>query len=165
MLDIDTVSAGRSASKSQSLAASDATGPGANETSGDDGTGLLSALVKMISALVVVVVCIYGGMWLLGRISGRGKYGGGSNRNLEVIETTYVGPKKTVSLVRVGERAVLVGVTDSQVNVLTELDEDETAKVVSRPAEQAARKSFKPLLTAAFGRLKEISPQHKEAAA
>ena len=89
------------------------------------------SLVKMIVALVVVIACIYGGMYVLGRIMGKRGKGAISGNNLELIETTYVGPKKTVSLLRVGEKAVLVGVTDNGITMLTELDQTETASLLA----------------------------------
>ncbi len=83
------------------------------------------AIVKMLGALALVIVCIYGGLHLVKKSMGRMQRQAGRSKMIEVLETQYVGPKKAVSLVRVGNRAVLLGVTDGTINVLTELTPDE----------------------------------------
>ena len=70
----------------------------------------LPSLMRMMSALVIVIACIYGGIWLLRK--GMNRTGGAVGRTLEVLETTGVAPKKTVSLIRVADKAVLIGVTE-----------------------------------------------------
>lgn len=110
----------------------------------------------MLSALVIVIACIYLGIYLLKKLMGR-KYGGYSKDNLlQVIETTYVGPKKTVSLVRVADKAVLIGVTDNTISVLTELDEAKTAEIMPAVAAEESREPFSRFLTSASVRLKEF---------
>jgi flagellar protein FliO/FliZ len=130
----------------------------------DLGTSVLPALIKMASALVVVVICIYGGIYLLKRLMA-GKTRRRRGRLLEVVETTYVAPKKTVSLVRVADKAVLVGVTDSQISMLTELDADQTAALAAEPAEaETAEIPFGKMLHSAADHLKRFGWGKKETA-
>ena len=150
--------------------------PGGAQPSADDdatvtrvgndlGTSVLPALIKMASALVVVIICIYGGIYLLKRFtSGKTRRRGG--RLLEVIETTYVAPKKTVSLVRVADKAVLVGVTESQISMLTELDADQTAAIATEPPEEAEATEvpFGKLLGTAADQLKRFGWGKKDTA-
>jgi len=135
-------------------------------SSGATGTGIGSAygsLVKMIVALVVVIACIYGGMFLLGRVLGKRGKGVNSGRNLEVLESTYVGPKKTVSLVRIGEKAVLVGVTDNGISLLTQLDQTETASLLA--AQDAPQdEAFGQFLKSAYDKVTQLR-RNKEAVA
>ena len=68
---------------------------------------ITSALVKLLGALIVVVVGIYGFLLMLRKMMGR-KFSGNRNNNLlEGIETTYVAQKKTVSLVRFADDTAL----------------------------------------------------------
>ncbi len=113
------------------------------------------ALVKMIAALVVVIASIYGGLYLLNRQMKRRQFGRTGGRSLDVLETAFVGPKKTVSLVRVADRAVLIGVTDNQISVLTELSEPETARILAEQP-QPRQETFGSLLNSAVDRVKKL---------
>ncbi len=123
------------------------------------------AIVKMIGALTVVIVAIYGGLFLLKRAGGGRNGSRGGGRLLEVLETAYVGPKKTVSLVRVAEKSVLIGVTEGQISVLSELDADETA-ALAVPAEETAPggDSFTRLLTLATDKFKKMGLKRNQTA-
>lgn len=114
------------------------------------------SLMKIGAALAVVVICIYAGLFLLKKAMGRKYSGGGQGGHLEVLESMYVAPKKTVSLIRVGERTVLIGVTEAGVNLLTEFDEVNSASFVAPPEESETPTQFAGLLKAASQKLKEF---------
>ena len=126
---------------------------------GETGLGqtVVPSLLKMASALIVVVFCIYGSVFLLKKGFGRKLSHNRRNSALEVLETTYVGPKKSISLVRVGDKSVLVGVTDNQISVLTELDAEATKAVVACDEEEAQPAKFKELLTTASQKIREFT--------
>ncbi|MEA3297449.1 MAG: flagellar biosynthetic protein FliO [candidate division Zixibacteria bacterium] len=125
---------------------------------------VLPSLFKMISALIVVVACIYIGLYLLKRMMGRQHTGEGRHGVLEVMETTCVAPKKTVSLIRVKDKSVLVGVTDNQITVLTELDVHQTASILESRSERMEKDTFGELLRAASNKIKKIGLTRKRAA-
>lgn len=114
------------------------------------------SIIKMISALAVVIVCVYLGIFGLKRLMGNRHRTSGGQNLLQVLETAYVGPKKTVSLVRVADKSVLIGVTDERISMLTELDAEHTAEIVSADEESAAGESFSGFLKAASGKFKEF---------
>jgi len=122
----------------------------------------LPSLMRMISALVIVIACIYGGIWLLRK--GMNRTGGTVGRTLEVLETTGVAPKKTVSLIRVADKAVLIGVTESGISLLTELTPEETAEIVQAQQPTASESGFGTLLATASGKLREIGLRRKQTA-
>jgi flagellar biogenesis protein FliO len=62
-----------------------------------------ASLIKMLVALGVVVVCIYVGIFLLKKLVAKRHFGRSGNALLEVIETAYIDPKKSLSLVRVAD--------------------------------------------------------------
>jgi flagellar biosynthetic protein FliO len=103
-------------------------GLSAETTANESMTG---ALFKLLGALIIVVAGIYGFLLLLRKMMGRKFSGNRGNNLLEVIETTYIAQKKSVSLVRYGNRAVLVGVGDSGITVLAELDESATSDILT----------------------------------
>lgn len=127
-------------------------------------TSALPSLLKMLSALVVVVLCIYVGIFLLKRTMGRRYAGNRRNSVLEVLETTYVGPKKTVSLIRVADKAVLVGITDGAISVLAELDANQTAEITARENVEKENYSFRRMLSAASQKMRSLSLTRNRAA-
>ena len=114
------------------------------------------SLLKLVSALVLVVVCIYVGVYLLRKLMGKKYSGNRQNTILEVLETTYVAPKKSVSLLRVADKAVLVGTSENQISVLTELDPDQTREVLASIEPAAESENFSSLFKSASDKLKEI---------
>ena len=130
------------------------------ETAGDDSPGFYSSaapsMFKIISALVVVIVAIYVGVYLLKRMMGKKYSGNRQNNVLEVIETTYVAPKKSVTLLRVAEKSVLVGMSENQITVLTELDADQTRDVLASIKPLQETENFGNILKTATEKIKEF---------
>lgn len=108
-----------------------------------------SSIIKMITALAVVVVCIYVGIWLLKKLTSRRYSSGRKAFMLEVLETAYIDPKKSLSLVRVADRSVLIGVTDNQISVLTELDTELTKAAMEAASKGTQGESFSTMLKSA----------------
>lgn len=162
MINVDPASADRT-----SLA--DLTGGqnGATDVTGTvpaSDSSMLSAVVKMISALVVVILAVYAGLYLLRKLMGK-RYGqGGRGDVLDVLQTTYIGPHKTISLVRVANRSVLVGVTDSQISTLTELDEAETAEIMADAKTSEPVDRFAGMLKTAGDKLRRVGLKKNETA-
>ncbi len=102
--------------------------------------------IKLIGALLLVVAGIYGFIYLLRRMMG-GKFSANRRDNLiEVLETSYIAQKKSISLVRFADRAVLIGVGDTGINVLAELNPDETAKIIANQSLEKPVSGFKGVL-------------------
>jgi flagellar protein FliO/FliZ len=136
----------------------------ADEHNGPEKPSVVAAIAKMISALAVVIAVVYGALYLLRKLMGR-RYGGANGGSLEVLQTTYVGPHKAISLVRVGRRSVLVGVTDNQISTLTELDSDETDEIVAQvDCRTAKTESFSRVFAGAVDKLKMVGLKKKQAA-
>jgi len=124
----------------------------------------LPAIGKMVGALVIVIICIYLAVYLLRRVMGGRSRRKGGSRLLEVLESVYVAPKKTISLVRVADKSILIGITDSSMAVLTELDADQTAVALSVPEETTSHENFDRLFARAANRLRRFTPRKAEAA-
>ena len=124
------------------------------------GTSSYSAVLKMISALVIVIACIYFSMIFIRKGLGK-KFSSNRESNiLEVLETTYLSPKKTVSLLRVAGKSVLIGITETQISVLAELGEEETAKLTATVAPQLVSGesgNFKNIMEKIFDGIKKSS--------
>ena len=115
------------------------------------------SLAKLLTALVVVVAGIYGFLYILKRMMGSKLSGNRDEKIIEVLETTYVAQKKSVSLIRYADRAVLVGVADSGINVLAELDNEQTAKILSEYAAEKPSTGFAGVMNDAKNKLASLN--------
>lgn len=117
---------------------------------------LVGPMIKLMLALVAVVGGIYGFLIVLRRMMGSKFSGNRGNRLLETIETTYIAQKKSVSLIRYGEKAVLVGVADNSISVLAELNSDETEKIISECKAGRREAGFKSVFAGAREKLRSF---------
>jgi flagellar protein FliO/FliZ len=118
------------------------------------GSATLS-IIKMLAALAVVIGCIYVAIFLLKKLMARRQQAGSADRILQILETAWIDPKKSLSLVRVADKAVLIGVTDNQISVLTELDPEKT-QLLTTAAATAERANFSGFLKAASDKWKGL---------
>ena len=134
--------------------------------SGESASGLsvLPSLVRIISALVIVVVCIYVGIFLLKKLMSKRHGRSTVNGNLEIIETIHIAPRKSVTLIRVGEKSILVGTTEGSMSLLCEQNEIETGKLLVETEPEAAAIGFGEMLSAAVARVKEVALKSKKTA-
>jgi flagellar biosynthetic protein FliO len=114
------------------------------------------ALLKLIAALAVVIGGIYGFIYLLRRMMGQKISGRNRDGLIEVMETAYLGPKKSVSLVRFSDRAVLIGSGNDHISVLAELSQEETTKLLARKEIVKNTIGFKTVFTDARHRLLKL---------
>ncbi len=163
LLAIDTNQA--TADQSTTLTPANTDGP--EEISSALTGSALPSLVRMTSALVIVIACIYGGIFLLRYFMGQRRGRNGQAKVLEVLETTSVAPKKTISLIRVADKSVLVGITESGMSLLTELSPEETAAACPSMIEEPASpdSDFANSLSTAFNRLRRARPTQETEAA
>lgn len=159
MLNIEQVTADKGLAAENTVPAE---GPTDQELGVLPSGNVTKAFLKMISALIVVIVIVYLALYFLRRMMGR-RYGHTAGGELlEILQTAYVGPHKAVSLVRIADRSVLIGVTDHQVSVLTELDAAETSKLLNA-AGNGERESFADVLKKTVQKVKEIGLGKKRA--
>ncbi len=117
-------------------------------------SSVVMPLLKLFGALVLVVGAIYGSLYILRRMMGSRLAGNRGQKIIEVLEISHLTPKKAVSLVRFGERAVLVGMAENSLSVLAELDAAETGKIMDEIAKTTSENvGFKNLFSAAKDKL------------
>jgi len=123
-----------------------------------------ASLIKMLIALAVVIVCIYVGVFLLKKMMVKRRSGRSGSNLLEVIETAYLDPKKSLSMVRVADKSVLIGVTENQISILTELDSERTRAAVQQTTQNQTEDGFMTMLKSASDKFrgqgtKQTQPQ------
>ena len=99
--------------------------------------------------LALVIGAIYGAVvamrWYVRRVNGDG---GRLGRQVQVLESRALGPNRSLHLVRLGGRAVLLGVTAERINTLIAIDD---AAEVERLVEAANTPTTNPLQRVAEG--------------
>jgi len=116
-------------------------------------TGMLApSLLRIAGSLVVIVVFIYGAVFVLRKLSGNRVGGSGRDKTVRLVEQTYLAPKKSVCLLKMADRAVLVGVTDSRISMLTEMEWEALPKKTQQLAD-TQNGGFQNLLGEAATRL------------
>jgi flagellar biosynthetic protein FliO len=115
---------------------------------------MITAGLKMIAALGVVLALILFLLYGLRRMSGQrlGPLGG---KRIQVVESHYLGVKKSIALVQVPGKVLVLGLTADRINLLDTLDETS----IDTPSAPNETKSFGPLLSE---RLKKIGPKRNK---
>ncbi|HDS83739.1 MAG TPA: hypothetical protein ENN97_00855 [Phycisphaerales bacterium] len=87
-----------------------------------DNTDFLQGqLWRQFFYMIGFVALIGLGAWLVCRKLGGGSVGGG--RTIRIGETVRLGPRKSLHLIRVGSRTLLVGATGEQVSLLADVSD------------------------------------------
>ncbi len=91
----------------------------------DKNFNLTSYIGKFVAILGVMLLLLYGVVAAFKKgFLGKGKAGlFGKNKMIDVLNTTYVGPKKSLMLVKVQNQVFLVGMSDTGFTMLSEIDE------------------------------------------
>ncbi len=81
-----------------------------------------ASLVKMISSLLLVLALILAIAFAVRRFL-RSRFSRWKTAPLvQVLSTAYLGPKKEVSIISVGEQYLVLGVTPNHISLLTRLE-------------------------------------------
>lgn len=103
-------------------------------------------------ALVVGVIwgAVYAMRWYTRRVGGER---GGAVRALDIVETRSLGPNRALHLVRLGGRAVLIGVTPERINALMEINDPEVLDSLTSTVDGPSRTvpAFSTLLAGFVG--------------
>jgi flagellar biogenesis protein FliO len=112
------------------------------------GTGGMA--LRVIGSVVLVIAVLYAGMFAMKVLSHRATGGNLKKDAISVLQRRYIAPKKAIYVVKVGTRAMVVGVTDAQINHLADLSTDELETIKATEPEKAGQ--FKQhLLAFGFG--------------
>jgi len=103
---------------------------------------------KMLGALGLVLALVLFLLYGVRRLSGQ-RLGAGSGKRIQVLENHYLGVKKTISLVRVPGKVLVLGIAGDRINLLDRLDDD----VVESSPSMAAPSSFGPVLSTQLKKL------------
>jgi flagellar biosynthetic protein FliO len=77
-------------------------------------------LLQLAGALLLIIVIIYASVWLMKRYTGGRTSLGGDL--IKVIERRHLSPKQAIYVIKVGERHVLLGATETGINKLCDVE-------------------------------------------
>lgn len=99
-------------------------------------------LWDLLLKTALVLAALYAALWAIRRFMGRGVIAP-RGASILVIHSAHLGPGRSVHLIGVGDKMLLVGATSQQVSLLAELD---AAGEVSLPDASAESASFERYL-------------------
>ena len=111
---------------------------------------VLPSLTRIAVSLCVIVAIIYLTVFLLKKLS-NSHIGGRKGTAIQIVEQTYLAPKKSVCLLKLADRAVLVGITENSMNLLTEMEWDALPQETIEKSDRA-HAGFQGFLNEAAGR-------------
>lgn len=91
----------------------------------DTDTG--SLIIRLFLSLVLIIGLIYLSLFLLKK-SSLGLKKNRAGDLIQVLEKCYISPKKGIFIVKVGSKLLALGVTETQINLLSELDSSPESK-------------------------------------
>jgi len=118
----------------------------------------LVSLVKMISALAVVLGVMLAGLWAVRKLMKKTGAGVDDEQKIRVLSTRYLGPKSSIMLLDVLGNVIVVGVTGSQISMLTTItDEESLERLRSTRAGERDSQPFLDQITLYKRKLKTLS--------
>ncbi len=91
----------------------------------NDTPGFTGSVIKMVTALGIVLSLLFGVVYLAKKFLGRKIGLSGQDQKIKVVTSTYLGPKKSIALVEVAGEKIVVGVTATHISMLTKIGRDE----------------------------------------
>jgi flagellar protein FliO/FliZ len=85
----------------------------------DTGTG--SLIIRLFLSLVLIIGLIYLSLFLLKK-SSLGLKKNRAGDLIQVLERCYISPKKGIFIVKIGSKLLALGVTETQINLLSEIN-------------------------------------------
>lgn len=118
----------------------------------DEGPSLSGLVARLVGGLGLVVLLAWGGVWLLRRL-GWQQPAAGAAGPIRLGQRVYLGPKKVLCLVEIGDRTLALGITDQ---CITRLAEWRAGELPVRP-EEPARTGFAAHLRTRLGERQRVA--------
>ncbi|MFI5840598.1 FliO/MopB family protein [Catenuloplanes sp. NPDC051500] len=96
-------------------------------------------MIELVLRIVFSLAIVFGLMWVLARVVKKPLTGRHSGAALDVLSRTQLSRGTSVALIRVVDRALIVGVTESQVTLLGETDLGAVERQLAGPAQRRNR--------------------------
>jgi len=101
------------------------------------------SLLKIVFALAIVLGLMVAAMYVAKKYMNRTASGNGDGSLIQIIASRYIGPKSSILLLDVAGKGIVVGLSNGQLTLLTQID-DET--VLERMKTAREREIANPVL-------------------
>lgn len=91
--------------------------------------GIGGMALKVIASVAFVIGVLYIGMHAMRALSRRSMGGTVKQDAISVLHKRHIAPKKAVYVIKIADRAMVIGVTDSQINHLADLSPEELKSI------------------------------------
>ncbi|MGD9141179.1 MAG: flagellar biosynthetic protein FliO [bacterium] len=98
------------------------------------GQDMRTMSMKIIGSVVLVVGLLYAVMYAMKRFGPGLRLGGIKENAISVMHKRHIAPKKAIYILKIGQRSMVVGVTDSQINHLADLTEEDLESISAEDA-------------------------------
>ncbi len=102
---------------------------------------LISTALKMLTALAVILGVLLILFHVFRRVF-RSQLGNPAEKQIRVLENSYLGVKKNISLVRVPGAVLVLGITNDNIRLLTKIEDKETLERIKGFEGEKASLSF-----------------------
>jgi flagellar biogenesis protein FliO len=114
--------------------------------SGFDTGDWFGLLLRLGLVLAVIWGAVLGMRWYVRRMTGQSS-GRADGRALQILETRTLAPNRSLALVRLGGRAVLIGITPERITSLLSVDDPDEVEGLATPPEGASRRPLGAVLS------------------
>ncbi|UCC79194.1 MAG: flagellar biosynthetic protein FliO [Candidatus Zixiibacteriota bacterium] len=91
----------------------------------DYSPSLAGIIFKLLVSMILIVGLIYLSVYLIKKMNNRATGGGIVGDTIKIMGRTFISPKQSLYLVKIGQRYAILGATESNINMITELSEQE----------------------------------------
>ena len=93
------------------------------------GTNMTAISVKLIGSVALVIGLLYAAMYAIKRLGPGFKLGGIKQDAVSVLHKRHIAPKKAIYILKIGQRSMVVGVTDTQISHLADLSAEDLESI------------------------------------
>ncbi len=90
-----------------------------------DSPGLTGSVIKMVTALGIVLSLLFAVVFFVKKYLGRKIGLNGQEQKIRVVTSAYLGPRKSIALVEVAGEKIVVGITATNISMLSKVGRDE----------------------------------------
>ena len=81
--------------------------------------------IRLIISIVIITLLIYISVWCLKKMSSYKPGRGSTANNIEIIDNSYLGPKKGLHVVKAGSKYILVASSENSMSFICELNSED----------------------------------------
>jgi flagellar biosynthetic protein FliO len=81
-----------------------------------------SMVIRMVSVLAFILAVLLVALYFVKKIDGNKRMFLGTPKCMEIVERLYLGPKKSIALLKIGKEFMLIGLSSNHITFLSKID-------------------------------------------